>query len=334
MKRRVTMKDVARAAGGVHPSTVSLALRNSPFISEATRERIQEAARELGYRPDPLLDAYNHHRRQVRPLKSIPVIGFLSDLPSRDALRCSPAQAAYWEAGSEAAKNLHCRLELFLVGPGGLGPERLHSVLTARAISCLVFSDLRESKPLPHSVWDHYSAVRIEGDRTGFPSLAVCSDHRQAGRLAVERMLASGHRRPGLALSTDLSPTKSDLYEAGFRVGLAKAGIEPPQLFRGSPEPRSRRAFADWLSSSGVDAVIGSDSGFSVLMPEFLQGSSFASLDLTGNRSGMGIVPNHRQAGIEAVRLAVGLMRANDLGPSQTSSTACLPVVWSEGQGA
>jgi len=47
----VTIKDIAKAAGVSHP-TVSRALNNHPAISEATRERIMELAKEMGYLPN------------------------------------------------------------------------------------------------------------------------------------------------------------------------------------------------------------------------------------------------------------------------------------------
>ena len=49
---RVGIRDVAKAAG-VSLMTVSLALRNHPKISAATRERVRRLAAEIGYRPDP-----------------------------------------------------------------------------------------------------------------------------------------------------------------------------------------------------------------------------------------------------------------------------------------
>ncbi|MEU3574619.1 LacI family DNA-binding transcriptional regulator, partial [Kitasatospora sp. NPDC036755] len=49
--RSVTLIDVARAAG-VSKSTASNALGGSGRVAEATRERIREVARELGYRPN------------------------------------------------------------------------------------------------------------------------------------------------------------------------------------------------------------------------------------------------------------------------------------------
>jgi LacI family transcriptional regulator, galactose operon repressor len=49
--KRVTISDVA-AQAGVHRSTVSLALRGDPRITEDTRRRIEAAARDLGYVPN------------------------------------------------------------------------------------------------------------------------------------------------------------------------------------------------------------------------------------------------------------------------------------------
>ena len=49
----VTITDIARELG-VTPSTVSRALSNSPRVNEKTRQRIQEAARKMGYQPNVL----------------------------------------------------------------------------------------------------------------------------------------------------------------------------------------------------------------------------------------------------------------------------------------
>ena len=47
--RRPTIIDVA-ARAGVSKSLVSLAMRGDPRVAESSRLRIEEAARELGYR--------------------------------------------------------------------------------------------------------------------------------------------------------------------------------------------------------------------------------------------------------------------------------------------
>ncbi len=49
--RHASIKDIARLAGVSH-STVSRALRESPLVSEETRERIRRIANQHGYRPN------------------------------------------------------------------------------------------------------------------------------------------------------------------------------------------------------------------------------------------------------------------------------------------
>lgn len=46
-----TIRDIAKKAG-VSPSTASRALNNNPRISQKTKEKIQEIAREMNYQPD------------------------------------------------------------------------------------------------------------------------------------------------------------------------------------------------------------------------------------------------------------------------------------------
>jgi LacI family transcriptional regulator len=61
MKKNVTIKDIAREVG-VHHTTVSLALRNSPSIKEETRKKVWDKAREMGYRPNRLAQGFRNRR--------------------------------------------------------------------------------------------------------------------------------------------------------------------------------------------------------------------------------------------------------------------------------
>jgi LacI family transcriptional regulator len=64
-KVRVGLREVA-AAAKVCVMTVSLALRDNPRISTATRDRIKRLAGELGYHPDPELSRLMNHLRASR----------------------------------------------------------------------------------------------------------------------------------------------------------------------------------------------------------------------------------------------------------------------------
>ncbi|MFG0250850.1 MAG: LacI family DNA-binding transcriptional regulator [Phycisphaeraceae bacterium JB051] len=48
---RITLKDIAKACG-VDVSTASRALRDDPLVKEATREKVKQTAKQMGYRPN------------------------------------------------------------------------------------------------------------------------------------------------------------------------------------------------------------------------------------------------------------------------------------------
>jgi LacI family transcriptional regulator len=66
MKKRVKMVDIARAAD-VSRTSVSLILNQVPGvrIAEATRQRVLQVARDLGYTPGPALSALDPDRKRV-----------------------------------------------------------------------------------------------------------------------------------------------------------------------------------------------------------------------------------------------------------------------------
>ena len=51
MRKPVSLKEIARLAHVSHP-TVSRALKNSPLISQSTKDRIHKIAAEHGYQPN------------------------------------------------------------------------------------------------------------------------------------------------------------------------------------------------------------------------------------------------------------------------------------------
>lgn len=62
--RRPRLEDVA-AHVGLSPASVSMALRGAPGPSKATRQRVLQAAAELGYRPDRTASLLARHRRHL-----------------------------------------------------------------------------------------------------------------------------------------------------------------------------------------------------------------------------------------------------------------------------
>ena len=66
--KRPSMFEVAKLAGVSH-QTVSRVINHSPDVSDATREKVQKAIDQLGYRPSNsarALASHRHHRPDRR----------------------------------------------------------------------------------------------------------------------------------------------------------------------------------------------------------------------------------------------------------------------------
>ena len=61
----IKIKDVAKLAG-VGIGTVSRVLNNSPSVKETTRQRVNEAIRQLGYKPDLAARSMGRKTRENR----------------------------------------------------------------------------------------------------------------------------------------------------------------------------------------------------------------------------------------------------------------------------
>jgi len=62
----ITMRDVAKASG-FSPATISIVLNNAPlarYIASTTRQRIEETAKRLGYRPNVMARFLRSKRSQ------------------------------------------------------------------------------------------------------------------------------------------------------------------------------------------------------------------------------------------------------------------------------
>jgi LacI family transcriptional regulator len=138
-EKRVTLADIA-AKAGVHVTTVSLAIRNHPRLPEATRTRIQNLAKEMGYTPDPLLKALIAYRGQVMARRNPPTLAYVTNWNTRWGWKKVTAHPQF-HAGAEAtARALGYNLEHFWMREPDLTQERLSSILYSRGITGLIIA--------------------------------------------------------------------------------------------------------------------------------------------------------------------------------------------------
>ena len=328
------MGDVARAAGGVHPSTVSLALRNDPSISEATRRKVRIAAKKVGYRPDPMLDAFNSHRKGVLPHKSVPVVAIIADFETREQMESSVPHRLILEGARIGADMLHCKLEPFFMHRNQLSPERVNSILRARGIVAVLLASLRPWSTRLAFDWDQFCVVALECPHLTVPSYSVNSDRRDAARMAFRQLHAAGHRRIGLACLAPEEQGPDERYKEGylFERGRLKSPEELSILQAEGTLPVQELALAHWIRTERPDGLIGSHPELPAMLERLastMRVPAYAALDATvTTRPTQGVIPDYQGLGIQAVEQVVSLMRANQRGLAQTHSSTTLPPHW------
>ncbi len=333
--RPPTLKDVALKAGGLHPSTVSLALRNFPGVSEGLRRRIKAAARQLGYRPDPLLAAFNSHRISHSDRRNTVIIAMAAGGGARSEWEKSPMHRQIWAGARRSAAELHAKLELFLVGPSQLSASRLSGILVARGITGVVVAPAHAGVALDVD-WSLFSAVRIEEDGLSEPRYQVAVDHRLSARRAWLRLRSLGYQRVGLLDPSDWSAPGRVQTHAGieFEQTHVPRHLCIPILDTPSPAPAQ---VGDWLARHRVEAVLCPNPAGWDLLKE-AQGSgaaqcpAFGCLQLAEQVPGMaGMMADYEAVGALAVEQLVTLMRTHERGAAQVEVCTLVSSHWREG---
>ncbi len=211
MKRSVTINDIADHAG-VSRSTVSLVLRGNPRISDDTRERVRHSIRELGY-------TYNRNAANLRSQTSQAIGLIINDLrnPFFTELTASIEEAAdargyfVYLVQSRESPERQNRLVQSLVEHGVAGMIICPATGTDRDL----FDRLHLQKT-PVCI-----AVRPWPDeRFDFSG----PDNFRAGQLAVDALVAQGHRRIAFLGGERGNPSRDDRL-AGYFSALQKNGL-------------------------------------------------------------------------------------------------------------
>ena len=179
--RPATVRDVA-ARAGVSIATVSRALRGHANVEATTRQRVEDAARALNYRPSGVA-------RSLR-LRATRTIGLIvTDIEN-------PYFPQIVSAVEDAARE---RGYSVLLADGRRDPEReIESleVLAERQVDGLIIAST--TLTLRHQVRIREvpcPVVIVNSESTVSAVPAVVSDDLAGGRLAAEHLLSLGHRR-------------------------------------------------------------------------------------------------------------------------------------------
>lgn len=330
--RRVSQADVARQAGvsaGIVSSVINGRDYGSIRVSEATRERVRAAVRELGYVPD--IAARNLARGSNR---LIGVFTFESMFPLASQNFYHEFLVGIEEAADEAeyhlllvtgAKNDQGRRSIYA---GGVNHLRL-------ADGGLLLGLKEDPDEIARLAGESYPFVFVgEREFPGVDLSYVAADYVEGAAAVVGRAYELGHRRiaMGRAKAVEGIPGR----QAGFELARQRYGLAAEDTPMLPIEPSSTSselspdAFLTEITRLGVTAVVAESNGLAsairaaavrrdIAIPDELsliglQGTQFRpdDADLTEMT-----VPRN-EMGAESVRLLIQLMADPEQGPLRT----------------
>lgn len=334
--RRCTIKDIAVAAGISH-TAVSLALRNHTKVSEATRERVQKLADEMGYRPDPTLGSLVAYRQGLRPTQYRETIAWFTCFPTRDGWKGN-IYNKYFEGAAQRGLELGFTIDHFWLKDEALSSDQIGRILRARGIRGALICPLPDRMHRLNLPWERLTAVTF-GHGIMHPRLhRVACDHFAALVLAFRTLRHRGFRRIGLVLPFSHDVRVRHSYSAAYFS--AQQRLEPKDRIpifydRGIEDPKQ---LGQWVREHKPEAVMTVGYGW---LPKWFEDHraklprDFASVlvcshDLRPHYSG--IDEDSRETGATAMDLLFGQLLRNESGIPQRGRLILTPPRWNDGE--
>lgn len=208
------LKDLSRHLG-VSMTTVSRALNGYPDVSEATRARVVEAAREFGYKPHPIARRLASGRAEA--------VGVVLPLPAGHF-----SDPFFIELLAGIGKVLSAANLDLLVTSAETGPNELEAyrhLVEGKKVDALIIGRTRRHDErllyLLDSGIPFVAHGRTETDRA-YAWLDM--DNEMAFATAAERLIGLGHRRIGL-INAPEEFNFAYLRRKGYERALSAAGI-------------------------------------------------------------------------------------------------------------
>jgi DNA-binding LacI/PurR family transcriptional regulator len=305
----ITIDDVAKASG-VSKATASYVLNgreSSVGIKSTTAERVRDAAKTLGYRPNAVARMLQRRCSECIAILFQSGYFFSGSSGFSSAVLDGVSQACY-EAGFDLM--LHTRAVQDSNDEAGL-------LTDGRVDGVLVLRNQGDPTVLTLAA-RNFPVVQFfsHGAAPGIPS--VDCDNVVAGRLAVDHLIDLGHRRIGFLKGPDGSVSARERHE-GYRDSMAKAGLTVEEGWILADVPMSDRmsqiseslsrtnpptAFVVWYDELAIFLIRNLRSQ-GIRVPEKVSLVGFDSLDAAEH---LGLTSVHQPVGEMAKRAALMLI--------------------------
>lgn len=269
-RARPSMADVGRLAQ-VSAQTVSRFFTGSGYVSAQTRERIEAAVAELGYRPNHVARAFRVNRTFTIGVMTMGTMNY-----GITALYSGLSAAARATDYSIVIGHINADID----EPGALDEARqvLDNLQSLQVDGILLATQYRDADELLEGISERLPVVTFSG-RPRPTADTVALDSYRAGREATEHLISLGHER---ILHVGGPSNRNEAIERarGYSDALDEAGLQPLPIAPGT----------SWGAESGHRAGLGADI------------AEFSAVFAADDSIALGFMSAMRSRGLEAPR--------------------------------
>jgi DNA-binding LacI/PurR family transcriptional regulator len=222
--RRPVMADVARLAGVSH-QTVSRVLNGHPSVNPQTRERVEKAIAQLGYRPNTAARALV--TRSTRTLGIISV----------DTSNYGPSSTLFALEGAARAAGYFVNFVSLRHIDRRHMKEAVDHLMGAGVDGVVVIAPLRSAVEALRGLTTDVPLVELEATDV-FAETGIVVDQRGGAQAATRHLLDLGHQTV-VHVAGPIGWLEAEARVRGWQSALADAGREVPDLLQGDWSPRS-----------------------------------------------------------------------------------------------
>ncbi|QYY35523.1 LacI family DNA-binding transcriptional regulator [Ruficoccus sp. ZRK36] len=339
--RNVTLQDIADELK-LSRSAISLAMRNHPSISKETREKVQETAMRMGYRPSPLVSALMTQIRNKRQAnaESIALISRLKG-PITTETSESPFYYMLYQAIIERAQAKGYHIDEFHLSGEKLSGQRLSKILVSRGIHGVILFPGNDTPDLdfPPLDWEQFATVLIGYNTNNTNLHQIASDYTYDIEYALNHVRRDGNRRIGLAITYRVSNSSNHAWLSRyllFQNFIPKSERVVPYVQEENGDIIPEK-FLAWYRKEKPDVILFSADQIpdymeeaGIRVPEDVQMVNLVLRDPSTGMAGMN--PHTREVGRVSVDLLGNLLQTNQIGVSAYPQSITIKGHWVPGK--
>lgn len=330
-----SVRSLARELGISH-TTVSDALRDNPRVKSKTRRMVQRAAREFGYKYNPLAGAVMSGIRRSTIGAFQGTLAIVDLEPDENhSSHANPYHKLVMEGARETAGRLGFKVDHFQLGEQKIPVSRLNGILHSRGIRAALFLPVSGKPDISHLDWENLTGIYTDYLIDSPAIHTVCPNHFRSMAKALQKLIDLGYRRPGLVLSKAHDRRLLFRWEAAFLAFLKNHDNReptPPLVTNGL----TREIFLQWFHETKPDVVMCHHPEVLFWMKEsgcrVPETHGYCCLNVVSaqlNASGLDLMP--RLCGSRAMEALIAQLQRNEYGIPEIPLTSTYPAKWLDG---